>query len=194
MHIELHVVIEPHLVQTVVYDVCKNDHVIFRSINAGVTACPNCGCSRYISKQSHTVVRCSTYLPLKPRMFENANMAQVLQSDAVLRGSKDSHVADIQHLLVWKNAYHIDDIFKGDPRGISLALCTDGVNPFAHNRVSYSMWPIMLNLLNLPKHMRNHFASIMLIGIVPSNGSQEPKSLSLYLDILIDELLELSQC
>ena len=32
----------------------------------------------------------------------------------------------------------------------------------------------------------------MLVGIVPSNGSQEPKSLNPYLEILVDELLELS--
>ena len=40
--------------------------------------------------------------------------------------------------------------------------------------------------------MRNRFASILFVGIVPSNGSQEPKSLNPYLDVLVDELLELS--
>lgn len=34
-------------------------------------------------------------------------------------------------------------LFKEDHRGISLALCVDGLNPFAHNRVSYPLWPIM---------------------------------------------------
>ena len=85
-------------------------------------------------------------------------------------------------------------MFKGDGRGISLTLCTDGVNPFAHNRVSYSMWPIMLTLLNLPRNLRNRFSSILLVGIVPSNGPHEPQSLQPYLDILVDELLELSSC
>lgn len=33
--------------------------------------------------------------------------------------------------------------------------CTDGVNPFAHNKVTYSMWPIMLTLLNLLPHYRD---------------------------------------
>ena len=54
------------------------------------------------------------------------------------------------------------------------------------------MFPIMLTLLDLPRHMRNRFAGILLVGIVPSNGSQEPYSLNLYLDILVDEMLELS--
>ena len=34
----------------------------------------------------------------------------------------------------------------------------------------------------------------MLVGIVPSNGAQEPYSLNPYMDILVDELLELSSC
>lgn len=93
-----------------------------------------------------------------------------------------------------KKAYSTNGIYKGDHRGISLALCTDGVNPFAHNKVSYSMWPIMLTLLNLPRHLRNKFASIMFVGIVPSNGAQEPQSLNPYLDVLVYELLELSSC
>ena len=66
-------------------------------------------------------------------------------------------------------------MFGGDKRGISLAFCTDDVNPIAHNKVAYTMWPIMLTLLNLPRSMRKLFASIMLVGIVPSNGSKEPQ-------------------
>ena len=191
--------IEPHLTQPIVYDVCKNDCIIFRGKNAELAVCPKCGCSRYVSEQSHTAVRSFTYLPLKPRlarMFGNSNMAQVLQSHAIVHDHNidDSHVVDIQQSKVWKDTYHKDGIFEGDPRGISLALCTDGVNPFAHNRVSYSMWPIMLTLLNLPRHLRNRFASIMLVGIIPSNGSHEPQSLNPYLDVLVDELLELCSC
>lgn len=189
--------IESHLIQPIIYDACKNDCIIFRGENADLAVCPKCGCSRYVSEHSHTAVRCFTYLPLKPRlarMFGNTNMAQILQSHAIVHDLEDNHVVDVQQSVAWKNAYHKDGIFNGDPRGISLALCTDGVNPFAHNRVSYSMWPIMLTLLNLPRHLRNRFASILLVGIIPSNGSHEPKSLNPYLDILVDELLELSSC
>ena len=34
----------------------------------------------------------------------------------------------------------------------------------------------------------------MLVGIIPSNKGQEPRSLNPYLNILVDELLELSGC
>ena len=100
-------------------------------------------------------------------------------------------IYDIQQSNAWKEAYSKAGVFSGDPRGISLALCTDGVNPFAHNKVQYSMWPLMLSLLNLPRRMRNKFASILLVGIVPANGTKEPQDLNPYIDIFVNELLEL---
>ena len=84
--------------------------------------------------------------------------------------------------------------FLEEIKGISLALCTDGVNPFAHNKVTYSMWPIMLTLLNLPRNMRNLFANILLVGIIPSNGPKDPQSLTPYLDVLVEEMLEICSC
>ncbi len=119
-------------------------------------------------------------------------MAQVLQSHAVVQDSKTETIVDIQQSRAWESAYSDTGIFEGDPRGVSLSLCTDGVNPFAHNKVSYSMWLIMLTLLNLPRKMRNRFPSVLLLGIIPSNGAQEAHSLNPYLDVLVDELLELS--
>lgn len=101
-------------------------------------------------------------------------------------------IYDIHQSQAWEAAYNCTGIFGGDPRGISLALCADGVNPFAHNKVSYSMWPIMLTLLNLPRKIRNRFSSILLVGIIPANGTKEPHNLNPYIDIiLVDELLEL---
>ena len=99
---------------------------------------------------------------------------------------------DIHHSPAWVNAYLPNGVFQGDHRGIALVLCTDGVNPFSHLRVSYSMRPIMLTLLNLPRHMRHGFNNILLVGIVPGNGRKEPKDINPYLEIVVDELLQLS--
>ena len=115
----------------------------------------------------------------------------MLQSHTVTRSDEDNVMFDIHHSSAWKGAYDPDGLFEGDPRGISLAFCTDGVNPFAHNKVVHSMWPVMLTLLNLPRQIRNLFSSILLVGIIPSNGSKEPQSLAPYLDIMVDEMLEL---
>ena len=125
-------------------------------------------------------------------MFGNASMAEVLQSHATVQHSVHHSMHDIQHSPCWEKAYSNTGLFKGDPRGVAVALCTDGVNPFSHNKVVYSMWPIMLTLLNLPRQIRNQFGSILLVGIVPSNRSQEPRSLNPYLEVMVDEILELS--
>ena len=189
--------IEPYLVQSINYDVCQNDCIVFRKQYASHLECPKCDSKRYISEESRIPVRRFTYLPLKPRlcrMFGNQSMAAVLQSHATVHNDENDPIFDIHQSVAWRRFYDNSGLFKGDGRGVSLALCTDGVNPFAHNKVSYSMWPIMLTMLNLPRRLRNKFASIMLVGIIPSNSGQEPRSLNPYLDILVDELLELSGC
>lgn len=85
-------------------------------------------------------------------MFGSQNIAEILQSHGgSLKNSPFMY--DIHDSLIWRNAYLADGLFNGDNRGISLAFCTDGVNPFSHNRVAYSMWPIMLTLLNLPRNI-----------------------------------------
>jgi len=132
--------IEPYLVQPVVYNVCKNDCILFCNEYSDLV---ECGEKRNISEDSHTAVRRFTYLPLKPRlerMFGDSNIARILQSHAVQDDQPDC-IYDIHQSPAWKSAFQQDGIFKGDLRGISFALCTDGVNQFAHNRVHYSMWP-----------------------------------------------------
>lgn len=143
--------------------------------------------------QIHAVRR-YTYLPIKPRLtrlFGTANIAAVLQSHTAL-GNSSARVYDIQQSSAWEAAYSSDGVFAGDPWGISLAFCTDGVNPFAHNKVTYSMWPLMMTLLNLPRKLRNRFSSILLVGVIPGNGTKEAFHLDPYIDILVDELLEIS--
>jgi hypothetical protein len=60
-------------------------------------------------------------------------MAGVLQSHLCVEENAD--LGDIHDSEAWLEAYSSDVIFGGDARGMSLALCTDGVNPFGHNRV-----------------------------------------------------------
>ena len=98
---------------------------------------------------------------------------------------------DVHDSPTWKAAYAEDGIFEGDPCGLSLQLSTDGVNPFSVNKISYSMWPIMVTLLNWPKTCRNSFENVMLAGIIPSNRKEEAKSVDPYVEVLVDELLGL---
>ena len=183
--------IEPFLVQALELDVCPNDCIIFRGKHATLTECPICGAKRY--KTSNIPFRRFRYLPIGPRLerlFGTANLAHLVQAHGGLNSV--SVMTDIHHSPTWNDAYSIDDVFEDDPRGIALGLCADGVNPFSHLSTTYSMCPIVLSLLNLPRNIRHNFGNLLLVGIVPGNGRQEAKSIQPYLEILVDELITLS--
>ena len=134
------------------------------------------------------------YLPIGPRLvrlFGTANLSQIVQAHG-LHSSENQHINDIHSSTAWKLAYSNDGQFEGDCRAISFAVNTDGVNPFSHNKISYSMWPIILTVLNLPRSVHHSFANVWLAGIVPGNKSKEPNNLDPYLSILVDELLAIT--
>ena len=65
--------------------------------------------------------------------------------------------------------------------------CLDGLNPWSKNKATYSMWPIVLGQLNLPRQIRYQFANFLLVGIIRSQTEgSEPKDLEPYLDVLVD--------
>lgn len=76
--------------------------------------------------------------------------------------------------------------------GLAFALELDGVNPFHNIGVIYSMTPIMLTILNLPRHMRNAFGNILLAGIIKGNKNRSEANTDCYVEILVDELLFLN--
>ena len=63
------------------------------------------------------------------------------------------------------------------------------MNPFSKEKTSYSMWPIVLSLLNLPINIRTKPSSLFLVGIIP--GKREAKNVDPYLELVTDELLDL---
>ena len=80
-------------------------------------------------------------------------------------------------------------MFASDPLGLALQFCMDGTNPFAKETVTFSMWPIVLSILNLPPNLRHRPSFLQLVGIIL--GKSEPANTDLYLDVLADELLQL---
>ena len=101
--------------------------------------------------------------------------------------SDDVVMRDIHDAPQFSDAYGIKGAFKGDPRGMSLQFSTDGINPFSHG--TYSMWrPTMLNL---PKSVRHLLSNIMLVCVIPGSSAGNIK-LDAYLEVLVDELIDLS--
>ena len=151
--------------------------IIFRGKNMQLHQCPHCHSNRYVS--ANIPAKRFTYLPLGPRlerMFGTPNLSQIVQSHCP---RSDGYIYDIHDSIVWEQSYSTQGIFSGDSRGISLGLCTDGVNPFSQNRVSYSMWPIVLTVLNLPRLTRYKSSSLFLVGIVPGMEAKRPNPYNL---------------
>ena len=187
-------IIKPFLVEPVVYHVCPNDCVLFRKEHADLLQCPVCDAKRY---KPDTEIPCRrfTYLPLGPRLtrlYGTDNIAHILQSHGSTSHDGNSVMTDIHHSSLWNHAYQKEGVFNGDFRGISVSFCTDGVNPFSHHKNQYSMWPMVMTILNYPRHIRNKFGNLMLLGIVPANGTKEPDNLNPYIQVVVDELLQLS--
>ena len=50
------------------------------------------------------------------------------------------------------------------------------------------MFPLSSQILNFPQAFRKNLAGIQLLGIIPGNGTQEPKHLEPYLEVTVEEL------
>jgi len=185
--------IEPLLLKPRVYDAYLNDCIVCRGDYEDCIVCPKCGSARYL--RNKIPAKKFIYFPLGPkiaRLFSLKSISQLILAHPGDLQSDPDLMYDIHDSSAWKKAYSLDGEFKGDKRGLSFAFCTDGVNPFSHNKVVYSMWPMLLTLLNYPRNVRNLFGSIFLLGIIPGNESSEPKSIDPYVAILTDKLLDLS--
>ena len=114
------------------FHACQNDCILFNKEFEALKECPKCKAPHY--KHGKFV-----YLPIGPRLerlFRTSNLAQLVQS----HGGSDFEVLDVMHDIhdspVWKIVYSKQGVFNGDKQGINLGLCTDGVSPFSHHKVT----------------------------------------------------------
>lgn len=123
-------------------------------------------------------------------MFANKEMSSNVQQHMDKVEVCNRHVADTHDSPLWQELFSGAGDFGGDARAIALALCSDGVNPFSRELISYSMWPITLGLLNLPRSVRSLFSSLMLVEIVP--GPNKHKNTDVYIEVVVNEILSLT--
>ena len=68
----------------------------------------------------------------------------------------------------WKNFDLANSWFVAGPRNMRLALVTDGFNPHGNMSQSYSIWPIILILYNMPPWVcmkqTSFIISILILG------------------------------
>ena len=196
--------LKPYMNTVREYHCCVNDCILYRNTETtsykSLLKCPVCGEDRY--KPNTKIARKTfKYYPVGnriTRLYGNSTTSKLLQSHgpadseeqatAVNNGS--TLVRNIHDSKAWTDLYAITGKFHGERRSLTFALCLDGVNPFAKEKISYSMCPMILVPLNLPQYCRNSSQSLMLTGIIP--GPAEVKNTDPYIDVLVDELLQIN--
>ena len=154
--------------------------------------CPKCETQRYHSNGKQR--KAFQYFPIAQRLalYQNINLVKILQTHCTKQ--QDGFIRDIWDTEKWKNWFSNNGEFEGFDSECVLSFCSDGVNPFKSMHLIYSMWPIMVSVLNFPIALRKSVGRILLTGIVPGNGRKEANHIDPYLDILVEELLILADC
>jgi len=90
----------------------------------------------------------------------------------------------------WEDFNDRNHDFAADARNVRLGLPSDGFNPFQNCSAKHSTWPVMLIPYNLPPWICMNQTSLILSMIIPGPSSPG-NDIDVYLEPLIDELLEL---
>jgi hypothetical protein len=199
--------------QLVEVDCCVNDCVLFRDANilfdtdrrrqlASAVSCPVCGearrngtsprkvafvCARpaFLTCVVQFCLQRFLWLPLIPQLKQ---LYKRPGNSAKLRIPPDTGPKSVLASLMDSPGYRkavYSTGFDAEPRNLLLALSADGVNP--HRKTQHSMWQICATVLCPDDDVRQN--NLLLFGVVP--GPKAPQSLNAFLDLCVDELLEM---
>ena len=177
-------------------DACPNDCCLYRKEYENMTKCLKCGLSRWkIAKNSKNekkngvVAKQMWYFPIVPssiRMFKGFENAKNFRWHAIDR--KDDGI--LRHLADTPSWRLTDDMwptFGSEPRNLRLGLSIDGINPFEDLLITYSCWPVITTIYNLPPWLCMRRKYLMLTMII-SCPKQPRYDINTYLAPLIDDL------
>jgi hypothetical protein len=183
---------------------CRNDCMLFWKDNKDLDSCTVCGESKWradihldqdgevILSRKKRPVKVLRWFPLIPRLqrlFMSEHTTQYMRwhaegrtRDAVLRHPADSKA--------WRSVDNVHTEFMADSRNVRLGLTADRFNPFGNMSTSHSTWPVLLVPYNLPPWLCMKQMSFILSLVIPGPSSPG-MDINVYLQPLIDELLEL---
>lgn len=144
--------------------------------------CIFCGGPRENAKKYYTI-------PIAPRLQQLKEVSAFAKVLSRLRTHQPTRFIDDLHSSPAWVSFE-EEVGK---EAIALSYCSDGFNPFHHNitQGTYSIWAQSGLLLNLPPQLRMKKETTMLFGLIP--GPHSPKSLNIYNEVLVRELLELEK-
>ncbi|KAF7150464.1 hypothetical protein RHSIM_Rhsim02G0050400 [Rhododendron simsii] len=174
---------------------CVNDCCLFRKENAELENCPKCNSSRWEVDVRTKKIRKGVpakvlrYFPIIPRiqdMYRSAEMAENLKWHSTHK-SQDGKMRHPVDTPTWETVNSKWPSFAEDPRNLRLGLATDGFNPFGNLSSTYSCWPVMLVIYNLPPWLWMKRENVLLTLLIP--GPKQPgNDIDVYLQPLIEDL------
>lgn len=127
------------------------------------------------------------------QLYQDLDVYSVVQKDAKnLIWHADGREKDglLRHPVDSPQWIKIDNDFQEferEKRNLRLALATDGMNPFSGQSSTYSVWPVILVIYNLPPElcMKRKY---MLLSMLISGPKQPGNDIDVYLAPLIEDL------
>ncbi len=191
-----------YLLPTDTYESCINDCCLFRKISDDkdyrkLLKCPVCGEDRYVSEGSKIARKRITYIRLKEQLqkrFGEANLAKIIHAGDAQMKSPDGILRDFKDGQAWQKWFSTGCFQGSDPSGaVPLGFSTDGLNPNKNPHIQKSLWPVFLSFLAMKGKYRHILGiGLALVSIIPGWKRAEPKSLYPVLELMVDELLELT--
>src|SRR5436190_20896305 len=134
------------------------------------------------------------YLPMiarLKRLFSNPRDSKLMswhfeqarnKTDELLR-----HPSDASQ---WRKIDTIHPRFGEEARNVRFALSTDGMNPFVDMSSSYSTWPVVLSILNIPSWLCMKRKYLMLSILI--QGPKQPENdIDVFLEPLLEDMIKL---
>ncbi|XP_054793187.1 uncharacterized protein LOC129298770 [Prosopis cineraria] len=163
------------------YDVKKNEY-------EELTHCPKCETSRY-KQNGKSAKKAIWYFPIIPRFRRLYSIRQeaknlIWHANERIKDDKIQHPADSPEWIRFDRKY---PEFGKEDRNLRLALSTDGMNPHGMQSSTYSTWPVMMVIYNLPPWlcMKRKY---MMLSLLISGPKQPGNDIDVYLEPLIADL------
>ena len=188
--------------------VCSQDCVMFIGEYMNLKRCPKCSRLRYFQNKAGKLCPVNVFrsIPLVEQfrlLFnqpESARSMRLSRSACANAEDDEAMVCDITESIGFKEVV-FDSGFMTDFRNLVLLMGTDGINPFARERVTtYSLWPIVFFLANRSRDSRYKVRNAILGGLVSGHvyvhGVKKNRSVSnlnLYIEFFVAELLKFNE-
>jgi hypothetical protein len=173
---------------------CPNVCILFWGVYVDLATCLKCGQARFKDVgQSKLPIKVLRHFPLIPHlklMFK----APVISELMVWHRDNKNTDGLVRHVANNEAWAHIDALwleFATKPHNVRLWLVADGVIPYGEKNSSWSTWPILLSIYNLPPWFVTKKFFVVLTLLILGKEYVKMHNFDVYIQPLMGELQEL---